>query len=169
MAIKLEHTTTVQVVCDNVYCGAVVPPGAMVYPARLRDDVYCSPKCRNRHMRRLVQDRRRADPEKNLIDNKRRRFKKYGITAEDYDDLYEAQDGECAICGKEFEDRYNDPHIDHDHTTLAVRGLLCGACNVGVGYFYDDPGSLRAAATYLETSASAFRSEKGEGVTTGGN
>mgnify|MGYP001576209901 CR=1 FL=1 len=42
-------------------------------------------------------------------------------------------------------------HIDHNHTTGAVRGLLCTQCNVGVGMLKDSPAVLRAAANYLET------------------
>jgi len=41
-------------------------------------------------------------------------------------------------------------YIDHDHLSGEVRGLLCGACNMGIGQLKDDPALLRAAATYIE-------------------
>jgi len=58
--------------------------------------------------------------------------KRYGLTQEQVDAMVAQQGGICAICGgppgtKGF-------HIDHDHTTGEVRGLLCGSCNVGVGW-----------------------------------
>jgi hypothetical protein len=58
--------------------------------------------------------------------------------------LLEGQGGRCAIC------RERPPtDTDHDHLTGVVRGLLCNACNLGLGQFRDDPGLLLAAAEYL--------------------
>jgi hypothetical protein len=42
-------------------------------------------------------------------------------------------------------------HIDHDHVTGQVRGLLCNNCNRGIGYFGDDPQVMTAAARYVAT------------------
>lgn len=71
--------------------------------------------------------------------------RKYGLTPEQYADLLERQGGTCAICP-----RTTPLHVDHDHDTGAVRGILCGPCNRGVGLLGDDPNTLRAAAHYLE-------------------
>jgi hypothetical protein len=40
-------------------------------------------------------------------------------------------------------------HIDHDHVTDKVRGLLCHSCNVGIGNLQHDPQILMAAARYV--------------------
>jgi hypothetical protein len=58
--------------------------------------------------------------------------------------LSEQQNGLCAICGLPEE------HVDHDHVTGQVRGLLCAGCNKGLGFFRDSPQLLRQAAEYLE-------------------
>ena len=74
----------------------------------------------------------------------------YGLTVADYDRLCKAQYGVCAICKKpESECRQGVLHIDHDHTTGVVRGLLCELCNRMLGNAKDNPDRLIAAAHYL--------------------
>ena len=76
-------------------------------------------------------------------ENLRRR---YGITTTDYAHQLRLQGGRCAICRSL---PASPLHVDHDHDTAALRGLLCTACNVGLGQFHDDVELLDAAATYL--------------------
>jgi hypothetical protein len=82
--------------------------------------------------------------------------KQYGITLDQWESMYEAQGGVCAIC-KSCEDeksqRYSNLAVDHCHATGLVRGLLCNACNRAIGFFGDDPKALRSAADYLERSS----------------
>lgn len=95
----------------------------------------------------------------------RRRYKlkeKYGITPQDYDNMYIEQGGRCKICGiHQSEILYNEPSkytpnslnmlvVDHNHTTGKVRGLLCRVCNVGLGHFKDSKELLIIAIKYLE-------------------
>lgn len=73
---------------------------------------------------------------------------RYGITVSDKARMLQNQHSRCAICTTEF----NPPssaHVDHDHTTGEVRGLLCGKCNTGLGQFNDSPELLLAAVDYL--------------------
>ncbi len=53
--------------------------------------------------------------------------KKYGITVEEYEYFLQAQDGKCALCGKEPTGKRLA--VDHDHNTGEVRALLCSFCN----------------------------------------
>ena len=77
-----------------------------------------------------------------------RRRHKYGLTEETFWIWWEEQDGRCAICRREFADEL-DCDVDHDHETLALRGLLCRPCNLGLGAFRDNIGHLRRAIVYL--------------------
>lgn len=69
----------------------------------------------------------------------------YGLSVEQWDFLVLREQGRCAVCWVAME----EPHIDHDHSSGEVRGLLCTMCNRGIGMFYDDPARLEAAAAYL--------------------
>lgn len=53
------------------------------------------------------------------------------------------------ICAKPIFARGKNTHIDHDHKSGVVRGVLCNRCNLGLGYFQDDPQCLINAAVYL--------------------
>jgi hypothetical protein len=78
---------------------------------------------------------------------------KYSMTVEEYDELLHHQHGVCAIC---FHINTNGDRlaVDHNHTTLEVRGLLCRTCNAGIGYFKDSVVYLRSAINYIEHEGS---------------
>lgn len=79
----------------------------------------------------------------------------YGITLENYKDLLVVQNGVCAVCGKPEtmtnpkKKTISDLAVDHNHITGKVRGLLCRACNTGIGCFSDDPQLMVLAANYV--------------------
>ena len=73
----------------------------------------------------------------------------YGITLDNYNAMYEAQNGLCAICGKPDEVEGRRLAVDHNHDTGQVRALLCGNCNRGLGNFQDDTNMLVKATRYL--------------------
>jgi hypothetical protein len=82
--------------------------------------------------------------------------KKYNLEEDDVVKLFERQRGLCIICTEPLSNPRmpvrKRPHIDHDHTTGKIRGLLCGTCNVGLGFFKDNIDLLLKAAKYLEIS-----------------
>jgi hypothetical protein len=73
-----------------------------------------------------------------------------------YKELFEKQNGLCAICGKEethtFKGKIKQLSIDHDHKTGEVRGLLCNKCNTGLGGFMDNVEFLLKAIQYLKVT-----------------
>jgi hypothetical protein len=84
--------------------------------------------------------------------------RKYKITLEQYNAVLDAQGGKCAICkGGDPGGGTNRFHVDHDHITEKVRGLLCSKCNQMLGYADDKPETLRAAANYLAIVAEVAR------------
>jgi hypothetical protein len=74
---------------------------------------------------------------------------RYGLEPGVKQAVLKAQDGKCAICGYKFGQKIGDAHVDHDHKTGKVRGLLCSHCNRGLGYFRDKAVTLSRAAFYL--------------------
>lgn len=74
---------------------------------------------------------------------------KYNVTKEFLLELYEKQNGKCAICGEEPK-TVRGLHVDHCHKTGAVRGLLCHGCNTGIGALRDDPIVIKKALSYLK-------------------
>ena len=77
--------------------------------------------------------------------------RRYGLGADDVEALLIAQGLSCLTCRRPIDVR--TAHVDHDHRTGEVRGILCFACNAGMGQFGDDPQVLVRAARYLLTAA----------------
>lgn len=78
----------------------------------------------------------------------------YGLSPDDYTNLYKLQGGCCALCKKPevkgiLTGKGRDLVVDHDHETGTIRGLLCRNCNVGLGQFEDSPILLQSAIDYL--------------------
>jgi len=80
--------------------------------------------------------------------------RKFGITLADYDAMLLSQDYKCAICLTEDPRGHGQKnkrfHVDHDHATGEVRGLLCHDCNVGLGHFKDRTDIMKDAIHYLD-------------------
>ncbi|RII18757.1 Recombination endonuclease VII [Streptomyces sp. YIM 130001] len=71
--------------------------------------------------------------------------RKYGLKPEELEALLAEQHGVCCICLSAPAE-----HVDHDHETGRVRGMLCFSCNAALGQFKDRPDAIRRAAAYLE-------------------
>lgn len=110
-------------------CDELIPPTVNA------NKVYCSDACRNAA---------------GVV-------KTYGIEVSAFREMLAGQGGACAGCGVKY--RHQLPaadgwHIDHDHETGMVRGILCRHCNLMLGFAKDNPTTLRRAAEYLERTKS---------------
>ncbi|MGW3896265.1 endonuclease VII domain-containing protein [Micromonospora profundi] len=119
-------------------CGEVKPFDA--FPRNRADTsgyaTYCKP-CHNTRTRETKERLYGGTREYHL----RRR---YGVGEKEFQELLAEQGGVCAVCG-----RPDPEHLDHDHRTGWVRGILCFNCNGGLGQFRDSPMRLARAITYL--------------------
>lgn len=98
------------------------------------------------------------NPERSRRSNRGRNLKsKYGISLEDYEEMFESQGKSCACCG--ITENYTTGSsregwnfaVDHCHKTGNVRGLLCNQCNRAIGMLGDTVEGLQKAIDYLNT------------------
>ena len=129
---------------------------------------YCSKRCRDSvanvyaHQYYLAHKKEKSDYYKRRwksenykqIARKSRLKRRYGLSVDDYNKMFQQQNGVCAICGEveTKHDRYGNIknlQVDHNHSTGEIRGLLCFMCNAGIGMFDDNILNLRSAIKYL--------------------
>lgn len=152
-------------------CGEVKPLDAFGFSNGKRRRK-CKP-CTNTQMRTYAEAFRLSDPDAYRLRQKEQneRYRKanpqrskdhirrgnlkhnYGITVEQWDEMFEAQGGKCAICREPETTGKGRLHVDHHHGNGKVRSLLCDHCNRGIGCFRDDPALLSAAIDYLASHA----------------
>lgn len=75
---------------------------------------------------------------------------KFGITLAEYEEMFDKQNGVCAICLQQEVLKNKRLAVDHNHVTGKIRGLLCGKCNKGLGLFSDDFQLIMKAVNYLK-------------------
>lgn len=73
----------------------------------------------------------------------------YRITTEDYNKMFQKQNGCCAICKVHTKELKRGLHIDHNHKTNEVRGLLCHRCNTALGLLDESIEILFECIEYL--------------------
>ena len=120
-------------------CGESKPPEDFPRNKNYKDGRH--PYCKPCHNARCRETRERLYGGSRHYHLKRR----YGIGAAEVDALIESQGGLCPICGRD-----GPEHVDHDHSTGRVRGVLCFNCNGGLGQFADDVDRLVGAISYLD-------------------
>lgn len=109
---------------------------------------YCK-KCHSKYVTKYIKD----NPSKRSKYNYKRRFKRHGLTQEQYDLLQKKYDGKCHSC----KDR-DAINIDHDHSCCpglyscgkCVRGVLCSQCNTALGLLNDDAIKIKKLIEYID-------------------
>lgn len=104
------------------------------------------PEAKERH-RFFVARWRAENPEKYREQHIKR---KYGITLQEYKDMFVQQEEVCATCLSNNPGQNGDWHVDHCHKTGTFRGILCAHCNAALGLIKDNPETLRRMIAYLE-------------------
>ena len=100
-------------------------------------------ECDHARVRVYHKDNKAKVTKRQLISHRRRL---YGLNEEEYNNMILSQNNLCAICNKPSDKTL---HIDHDHATGMVRGLLCHNCNTGIGMLQEDLIILNRAIEYL--------------------
>jgi Recombination endonuclease VII len=122
------------------------------YGYRCNDCDYTRPKQHHRNTPRTAYHRKyRNSPKAKAAERNRKLRDSYGITQSDYDDMWIAQGGLCAICRLTSK---KSLAVDHCHTTGKVRGLLCQNCNIGIGNLKDSVIILESATRYIKAHLS---------------
>jgi Recombination endonuclease VII len=80
---------------------------------------------------------------------RRSALKQYGLTEEQYEQLLNKQNNCCAIWDTLKIEGRNNLHIDHDHETGTIRGLLCSNCNTALGLLKENLILFNKAVNYL--------------------
>lgn len=73
----------------------------------------------------------------------------FGLTVEQYDEMFAQQRGVCAVCKKTQKKRLS---VDHCHNSKKVRGLLCQPCNMAIGLLKDDWTVAHSLYEYLRNN-----------------
>lgn len=136
----METLTSLRKYCTT--CAVLKPLSSFGVVRKNRDGLkYACKECTKiyRRTRPNINDYTR---ESNLKSN-------YGLTLQDYNQMFDSQKGRCAICGEHQSELPRRLAVDHNHISKKIRGLLCANCNQGLGFFRDSRGRLLKALQYL--------------------
>jgi hypothetical protein len=102
---------------------------------------------------------RKKHPESFETRRERHLREDYGITFEQKQEMLSRQGNVCLICRLPLVAESTYAHVDHNHETKEIRGILCNRCNIMIGFAQEDSVRLRLAADYLEMFHGAGKKE----------
>ncbi len=120
------------------------------YGAKLRARLSLNVEWKERRRLKKQEYRRRNIDKINATDFKKHLKRKYNITIDDYNALFNAQHGKCYLChNPETIKRNNRLAVDHDHNTGKIRRLLCFKCNTSIAMFDGNETLFEKVRLYL--------------------
>jgi superfamily II helicase len=153
----IEYDPNIKKVCTKCKVEKFLSEFSKHSSAKYKRNSVCV-KCDSKRVvewQRNNKDRFRANQKKFANKESTKRYRKdwqlkknFNISIEEYERLVKKQKGKCGICKKE-----DSLHVDHNHISGAVRGLLCSPCNLALGLFKDDKTILKNAIKYLNKDA----------------
>lgn len=120
----------------------------VVYKYYDRIKLECPDRCKENH-KKFRAKWKQLDPEKQKFMTLKENF---GIRKEDWENIFNTQEGKCKICRKSQSELSKTLCVDHCHKTGQIRGLLCFSCNSALGLFDDNILSIEKAADYLKNT-----------------
>lgn len=151
MQTKTCKKCGVEKTVDEFYKNYVSPKGVQYYTS------HCKGCGRDDHKQKWesmsLEDKRKWNARQNSKKDYHKNYRlssKYGLTLEQFDHMYDEQEGKCAVCSVEVPT--NKICVDHNHKTGQVRRLLCHNCNVILGHAYEDPTILMKCVEYLNAN-----------------
>lgn len=139
-------------------CKQLLPEDNFSYNAQTRTNLscYCKPctsiinkewRAKNPEIsKKNSSDWAKANP---LILANKALIRNYGVTLEDKNRLLKSQNNKCAICGRILVIGNKNTHLDHEHKTGKIRGVLCNQCNHLIGNCFERISILESAICYL--------------------
>ena len=146
--------------CNARKFAAMTKEEKSAWDEKRRKDYAKNPEKSKEASRKYYHENKKDDPEyrahMKVYSREYRMKTKFGLTVEQVNEMAEAQGGKCAICCKRPRPKQvayiESPwHVDHDHKTGKVRGLLCNRCNLMLGHVDDDVTILQTAIEYLNS------------------
>lgn len=153
-----RNKTCTEIVTEKrcLRCSIIKPAKDFSKSTHAKDGLqkWCS-SCRHEHyirnrkqIRKYWKRRLKENPDLNISRHLKRN---YGLTKEQFNQMVKNQNGRCAICSATSPGgTYKTWHVDHDHETNKIRGLLCNRCNFALGLVKDDIFLLFKLIEYLK-------------------
>jgi len=114
-------------------------------------DIFIFGRTKRGNCKKCVSDYQKKYAALHLNERRNDRLKRqYGITLDDYNEIFFSQEGKCIGCLRDQSEFKRAFAVDHDHKTGRIRGLLCEDCNTAIGKLLDSPEILRRLANYID-------------------